>query len=390
MDRPHRNTYLSLFSGCGGLDLGFERAGFRGLLGVDIDPIALGVLEANIGSPIAQIDLSKEIPHLPSADVLLAGSPCQGFSAAGFRRLDDPRNSLLLVAPAVAAMLKPKVVVAENVPGAMNGAHKAYWDRLHHDLRLGGYQTCDLVIDSSDHGVPQRRKRIFLVGWNTGHIAEPTLPIKPRLVLRDALDRIDGTPNHMPNHLAFSSADYKIACRIGTGQKLTNSRGGDSAIHTWDIPEVFGRTNKSERTVLESVLKLRRTERRRTFGDADPVSVDRLKREFGEVVVASLVRKKFLIKDGRYVDLTHTFNGKYRRQAMTLPSRTVDTRFGDPQLFLHPTEHRAFTVREAARVQGFGDDFIFSGQVKQQFRMIGNAVPPPVAHSVAAFVQTLI
>jgi DNA (cytosine-5)-methyltransferase 1 len=186
------------------------------------------------------------------------------------------------------------------------------------------------------------------------------------------------------------SVDGKIAARIGSGQKLTNSRGGESAVHTWNIPEVFGRTNAAERGVLEHVLKTRRTERRRTFGDADPVNRRQLTNKFSVQEVSSLLRKGYLKDMGRYVDLTHTFNGKYRRQQISMPSRTVDTRYGDPQLFLHPTESRPFTVREAARVQGFPDEFVFSGSTRQQFRMIGNAVPPPVGSAVARLAKSLL
>jgi DNA (cytosine-5)-methyltransferase 1 len=71
-------------------------------------------------------------------------------------------------------------------------------------------------------------------------------------------------------------------------------------------------------------------------------------------------------------------------------ARTVDTRFGDHRLFLHPIENRGFTVREAARIQGFRDDFVFSGTLAQQYRMIGNAVPPPVGRSVAELVRHLL
>jgi DNA (cytosine-5)-methyltransferase 1 len=384
-------VYLSLFSGCGGMDQGFEQAGFRGALSVDIDANALGVLSQNLKINVQELDLSCSDPSLTaSIDVLLAGSPCQGFSTAGLRKVDDPRNSLLLVAPRVAKKFLPKVIVAENVLGAISGSHAAYWDTLHQQLRALGYRTDDLRVDSSDFGVAQKRQRIFLIAWRTKTMQEIVLAPKPKKVLADVLTNLDGLANHQPILLRSGSQDFKIASRIGQGQKLTNSRGGDLSIHTWHIPDVFGRTNKLEREVLDTTLKLRRQIRRRDFGDADPVSAAVLKKQFGGEVLQRLIEKGYLRKVGSYLDLTHTFNGKYRRQRLDAPTRTVDTRFGDHRLFLHPTENRAFTVREAARVQGFGDDFIFSGTVAQQFRMIGNAVPPPVAQSVAELVRRLL
>lgn len=391
MARPHSPVYLSLFAGCGGLDHGFENAGFSGRLSVDNDVTALEVLSRNLKTPVQELDLSCNDPLAPGPiDVLLAGSPCQGFSTAGLRRVDDPRNSLLLVAPRIAAKLLPKVVVAENVPGAVAGSHRAYWESLHQQLRSIGYRTGDLRVDSSNFGVAQKRQRIFLIAWRTAVIRDLVLQPKPKKVLADVLFQIDGAANHSPVSLDPTSNDFKIANRIGPGQKLTNARGGELSIHTWHIPEVFGRTTKLEREVLDAVLRLRRQHRRRDFGDADPVSASILKNQFGAVVIQKLIEKNYLRPIGRYVDLTHTFNGKYRRQRLDAPARTVDTRFGDARLFLHPTENRAFTVREAARVQGFEDHFIFSGTTSQQYRMIGNAVPPPVAHSVAELVRELL
>lgn len=373
------------------MDQGFELAGFQGVLSVDIDETALNVLSTNLKLNVQSLDLSCENPDLNvQIDVLLAGSPCQGFSTAGLRKVDDPRNSLLFVAPRIAKKIRPKVVVAENVLGAVSGAHAAYWEALHQQLRALGYKTGDLRVDSSDLGVAQKRQRIFLIAWRTKVFQDLVLTQKPKRVLADALVNLDGLPNHDPVLLKANSQDFKIANRIGQGQKLTNSRSGDLAIHTWQIPEVFGRTNKLERQILDTTLRLRRQVRRRDFGDADPVSASVLKKQFGLEPVQSLIDKGYLRKLGHYVDLTHTFNGKYRRQRLDSPSRTVDTRFGDHRLFLHPTENRAFTVREAARLQGFGDEFIFSGTTVQQFRMIGNAVPPPVAQSVAELVRTLL
>jgi DNA (cytosine-5)-methyltransferase 1 len=385
--------YLSLFSGCGGLDLGFSEAGFEGVLSVDIDEAALLVHSTNFKHPVKKLDLTKELPHLDpeiEIDVLLAGSPCQGFSTAGLRKVDDPRNSLLFVAAQVAAKLKPKIVVAENVPGALSGEHKKYWTTLHEQLRAQGYSTRDLHVNSADFGVAQRRQRIFLIASRTGELSDFHMQKLPAISLGDVLGDLAGLSNHQPILLDKKTDDYKIAVRIGQGQKLTNARGGDRVVHTWDIPEVFGPTTVLERSVLNHVLKLRRQARRRDFGDADPVCTKFLIGIYGENILHTLVRKKYLRQVGDYHDLTGTFNGKFRRLDLGSPSRTVDTRFGDFRLFLHPLENRGFTVREAARIQGFPDSFCFSGSLAQQFRMIGNAVPPPLAYSVANLVTSLL
>ena len=205
--------------------------------------------------------------------------------------------------------------------------------------------------------------------------------------MRDALLAVDGLHNHEIVSLDHSSADYKIAAKLKPGQKLSNVREGPRAVHTWEIPEVFGRTNKYERTVLHQVIRLRRQNRIRDFGDADPVSTQLLNDLFGSKTLENLVKKGYLKKIGECHDLVGTFNGKYRRLHFDEPSYTVDTRFGNPRSFLHPTENRGFSVREAARIQGFPDEFIFSGTSAQQFRMIGNAVPPPMAENIALYLK---
>lgn len=386
-------SFASLFSGCGGLDLGFVQAGYRGVLSVDFEETALAVHKSNLSCPTQLLDLSQSDPVFESnchIDVLLAGSPCQGFSTIGQRRINDPRNALLWVAARVAAKHKPRVVVVENVPGALSGEHRHYWDALHQRLQEIGYTTVDLKLDCADFGVAQHRRRIFLIASLSGISNDLKLVASPRISISSALENIEEAPNHNPMQLLPSSIDYKIALRIAQGQKLTNSRGGPASVHTWDIPEVFGKTTKKEKELLNLVLRLRRQQRRRPVGDADPVCTETLTTKFGLDIVNSLVSKNYLRQLGEYHDLTHTFNGKYRRSRAEMPSRTVDTRFGDPKLSLHPTEHRAFTVREAARIQGFKDNFIFSGNADKQYRMIGNAVPPPLAFNIAKMVRNLL
>jgi DNA (cytosine-5)-methyltransferase 1 len=187
--------------------------------------------------------------------------------------------------------------------------------------------------------------------------------------------------------LPLDSREYKIAVRIAQGQKLSNVRASAAAIHTWDIPEVFGAVTSAERAVLEFVLRRRRQARRRDRGDADPVPLRDLREEFGEagvLLATALVAKRYLRRPGRsLVDLTQTFNGKYRRLDLDRPTHCVLTRFCDPTYFLHPTEHRPLTVREAARIQGFSDSFLFHGSPSAQARQVGNAVPPALARAVA-------
>jgi DNA (cytosine-5)-methyltransferase 1 len=101
----------------------------------------------------------------------------------------------------------------------------------------------------------------------------------------------------------------------------------------------------------------------------------------------ALIELGYLREIDDYVDITHTYNGKFRRLAWDNVSPTVDTHFGNASLFLHPDEHRPLSAREAARIQGFSDSFGLTGSRTQKFRLIGNAVPPPMAERIGRFVR---
>lgn len=387
------NSFVSLFSGCGGLDLGFILEGFHCSAAFDIDPIAVSVHRRNLGSPAQLLDLSGEaFPYSASnkPSVLLAGTPCQGFSTAGKRDPKDPRNNLLIRAAEIAIRLSPKVVVIENVAGVIAGEHRRFWDRALSILRGNGYTVAEVRCNAECFGVPQKRCRMVVIAWRNGRHCVVELPRHPGGTLRSALQNLKGTSDHVTMTLDPTSKAAMIARHIGPNQKLCNVRESDRSVHTWYIPSVFGRTNSRERRLLEALLHCRRRDRKRDFGDADPVTASTLARELKTTVgpiLATLVEKGYVRKENRLYDLVHTFNGKFRRLVWDEPAPTVDSRFGDPYYFLHPAEHRAFTIRETARIQGFPDTFLFEGHSRHKYRLIANAVPPPLARSVAAFVR---
>lgn len=392
---PTDFTFASLFSGCGGFDLGFVQAGFRCVAALDHDAAALAVHEKNFCARTVVCDLSNSVPMdlLRNVDVLLAGPPCQGFSTAGKRQLNDPRNALLLVAGQIAAKLRPKVVVVENVAGVKAGAHRQYWDALREGFRQAAYRTVELSCLGTTMGVPQIRRRNVMIAWQAERDIKVLLPERPGGVLSNALDGVESASNHDIRLLDRGSQMALIAKRIKPGQKLSNVRAGLAAVHTWDIPEVFGNTSSIERDLLEYLLRVRRRNRIRENGDADPVPLSMLVQGLGPgvcSVVEILIGKGYIRRASGSFDLAHAFNGKFRRLCWQKPSLTVDTRFGDPRYFLHPEENRGFTVREAARIQGFPDKFVFTGPTPVQYRLIGNAVPPPMANSIAEFVRDAI
>lgn len=377
-------TFASLFSGCGGFDLGFEDYGFQSLGAFDSDPDAVQNYSRNLGGPITQVDLTTELPGekaFRGVDVLAAGPPCQGFSTVGKRELNDERNYLLTLTGFIARRVKPRVLVVENVPGSVAGEHGRYLNALESMMRLSGYSTRTIMVQVSNLGMAQLRRRVLFFAWNTGRdfYAEPLS--LPAADLKSILIGATKLPNHDPKFLEPGTKEWQIARKIGPGQKLSNVRGGSNAVATWDIPEVFGPISDNERTVLELLRRLRRQDRVRQNGDADPVSIARLEAALGPhfvSLVGGLIEKGYLRRASSGVDLVGTFNGKFRRLSWERPSSTVDTRFGSPRYFLHPSQQRGFSVREAARIQGFPDSFFFHGTNQIQHRIVGNAVPPPL------------
>jgi len=388
--------FASLFSGCGGFDLGFLSHGFQSCGAYDLDTAAIENFKANVRPEAIRANLWHGVPNETSVralDALIAGPPCQGFSTVGKRDLDDERNKLLLLTGTLARRLTPRVLVVENVSGALAGDHSYYFEQLEIMMRLSGYRTHTMICQVLHLGMAQLRRRVLFFAWRTGRDITFSQPTIPPSTLRSALRGISTLKNHNPRTLKESEKDWLIAQRIRPGQKLSNVRGGSNSVPTWDIPEVFGSVTEHEKTVLELLRRLRRQERRRDLGDADPVSLSRLEAALGRrfnKIVDALVDKGYLRRIDNHIDLVGTFNGKYRRLSWEKPSCTVDTRFGSPRYYLHPSKSRGFTVREAARIQGFPDSYAFSGTELQQYRMIGNAVPPPLGAFAADLVKKLL
>lgn len=387
---------VSLFSGCGGLDIGFEQVGFEVIAAYEAHDRTAQTYNLNLKNVARSRVLDEGSDIGQGADIVLATPPCQGFSTAGGYRQEDPRNDLLSVAAKLIVSAKPRVAVIENVAALGNSRNRNTMQVAIDILIAGGYAVEFKVLEAERLGVPQRRRRLFIIARiGRAHFHIAGLGDGPRtLGLANVFGGLNAqATDHNPKPLTKNSNHERIARRIGQGQKLCNVRVGDAAVPTWDIPEVFGEVTADERRILELVQRLRRTERERSFGDADPVSLERLSFAYGRDPtsnVDSLVGKSYLRRLNGKIDLTNTFNGKYRRLDLNDVSPTVDTRFGDFRLFLHPTQQRGMTVREAARIQGFPDSFTFDKDERIAFTQVGNAVPPPVGYAVATFVRSLL
>lgn len=328
-------NFISLFTGAGGLDIGFKEAGHNCLLASDIMKEAELTYSYNYPSvpffreDIRQIPLDKfkKVIGDKEVDVIIGGPPCQGFSNMGNKNSSDPRNYLFENYVSLVNTFKPKCFLFENVKGLLTMFEGRFFENIVNSFLSIGYSISYTLIDSSLYGVPQKRERVFLMGTRLQHkkFNFPKPDVKPYGFLKsfknvgDAInDLADFENEEFPNHIILNHSDivkrrYEL---IPEGGKLPKPE---------DLPEDI---------------------RRKNFGN------------------------------------TYT-----RLDRKTISSTIVP---GNNALPVHPYLARSLTPREAARIQTFPDDFIFKGDRRSQCILVGNAVPPLLAAKLADSIDKFI
>jgi DNA (cytosine-5)-methyltransferase 1 len=333
-------TIIDLFSGCGGLSRGFEMADFNVLLGIDNWLDALKTFEKNHNnSKILHADLQNIHPkdvqfnfNLPSVDIIVGGPPCQGFSIAGKRAVDDDRNKLYKNFVEFVAYFKPKAFVMENVPNIMSMDNGEVKKQILSDFTNLGYNISYKVLLASDYGVPQNRKRAFFVGLLNGKTFEfPEKNIENPVTSWEAI-------SDLPDSEVIDGYKYPMPPQ---SEYQTIMRKHSTTLHNQQL------TAHSEKTVSTIALV------------PDGSNYKSLPME---------------LKNTRNVNIAWT------RLNSQKPSFTIDT--GHRHHF-HYKFNRVPTVRESARIQSFPDDFIFLGTKTSQYKQVGNAVPPLLGKAIA-------
>lgn len=326
--RSGKPTVLSMFSGCGGMDLGFQQAGFEIVWANDIMPDACATYRKNLGE-IIEGDIGQlDPPDVKNLDVLIAGFPCQAFSNAGSRAgIMDPRGILYTQCIRFIKTLKPKVVLFENVRGLLSipGKDKHLIEEICDDLADEGYEIHMKLVNAAHYGVPQNRIRVIVVGISKesdvkGFRFPPHVTGKD-LSIGSLLDPVQGIPNRR-DFLRLNPQAVTLGSLVPEGG-------------SWkDIPY-----------------------------DKLP---DRLKR----------IRKN--MRKYRWPNF-------FRRFHRTEIAGTITAAFKPENAGVwHPFRDRVLSAREVARIQSFPDDFEFVGSsVKAVYEMIGNAVPPLLGKTMA-------
>lgn len=348
----NKKYMIDLFSGCGGLSFGFEQAGFECIVGVDSDKPALETFKYNHPNASAMhLDLSKEesITEIISKidnrkiNLIVAGPPCQGFSLSGNRDETDKRNILFYSVFKLAASIKPKYIVIENVPGIATLYKGKAREAILEEFERLGYTCSEKILYAPDYGVPQIRKRMFFVGVlgdKVFEFPEPTHHKANYITCWDAISDLPSLENdvgsQVANYLSEPLTIYQDQMRDGA-EKLFNHVG----------------TNHSS-------------------------------------LVVSVIKQ--VPEGGNHKDLpegvgtSRKFNEAWTRYHSEKPSKTIDT--GHRNHF-HYKWHRVPTARENARLQSFPDSFRFLGSKTQQEKQVGNAVPPRLGYALGKQILSL-
>lgn len=321
---------VSLFSGAGGLDLGFKKAGFSIIAANEFDKSIWSTYERNHDAPLIKgdiRDISSE--QFPDCDGIIGGPPCQSWSEAGAQRgINDPRGQLFFEYIRILKDLQPTFFVAENVKGMAAKRHEEAVRNIVNNFNDAGYTVHTMLLNAADYGVAQDRKRIFYVGFRKDLDVnfEPPTPLDKKLTLKDVI------------------WDLRASALPAQDRQHTNGALCNPANHEY-ITGGFSPIYMSSNRV----------------------------RQWNE--------QSFTIQAGGRHAPCHP---QAPRMVKVAPGRMK---------FEEGKEHtyRRLTVRECARIQGFPDSFIFDYEnLTNGYKMVGNAVPIELAHQIAKQIKTTL
>lgn len=366
-NKPHSPapTVIDLFSGAGGFSLAALHCGLNVLAAVELDRDACQTYRTNIVAKrtpstrlyetdilaLSATQLRADLKLQPGElDILIGGPPCQGFSTHRIhdQGVNDPRNTLLLRYFDFVKALQPRLFLVENVPGLLWPRHAAYLDRFQHIAQENGYTMLQPVcLNARDYGVPQNRERVFLLGIRADIDATALVwPPAPthfapnsgaQAIWQNAAVAFEPPSPNAANKLLQALGPEKLT-QLQFGQPVPSPEQDACAVHMRHTPALLARFAQT------------------------PVNGSR----------TDIAFRLACHKDGYpgHKDV-------YGRIRLAQPGPTITTGCFNPSKgrFLHPWLDHGISVRHAARLQTFPDDFIFSGGMTNQGKQVGNAVP---------------
>lgn len=349
---------VSLFSGGGGLDLGFKNAGYNILWAIDNNKNAVATYRTNIGNHIMCADITKINPDdIPTADIVIGGPPCQSFSLAGNRNVEDARGQLVWKYIDIIKHVKPKTFVFENVTGllsAKNSNGEKIFELLKKTFVDIGYNIESKVVNAVDYGIPQKRKRVIIVGLQGNAKFE--------------------FPAATHNETGIGLKKYvSVEEALGDLPSAIEDENG-TVLYQCEAQNDYQKRMRTDKGVTEHFMP--------QMSELDKYIVSHVKPGGNYMDIPSDVKSeriKRLQRDGGHTTC-------YGRMHPEQPSYTINTYFNRPNVGcnIHYSQDRLITVREALRLQSFPDSYqIFSTSKQGRNLIVGNAVPPLLAEIIA-------
>jgi DNA (cytosine-5)-methyltransferase 1 len=364
MQISHRTyEFYDLFCGAGGLSVGIEKNGFEVKMAVEKDLSAVKTYHFNrphlTFSQIIQDDITKHLDDikLPYAPLIVGGPPCQGFSNANKQqKANDPRNELYKYFVKKVQTVKPEIFLLENVIGILR-----FFEKIQKDFNSVGYHVKHFTLDTADFGFPQNRKRVFILGFKT-EFSDLNLDVD------------------------------KIFCRQISEHYSTQSFNLMDAINL--LPNVIAKTKRNA-TYFESdewggsfikSIKLNDKYSILLNGGKNKLPILNHKAKYNnprDIEIYSLLHpgdnsdSEKIAHINPYVLRSDVFKDKFYKLRPDQACKTLTSHmYYDCHMYIHPFQSRGLTPREAARIQGFPDDYLFLGSPNEWYRQIGNAVSP--------------
>jgi DNA (cytosine-5)-methyltransferase 1 len=375
-------TAVDLFSGAGGASLGLGNAGFDLRAAADISAACGLTHQANLPGEFLVADLrdidDSKVLHAAGLragdlDLLFAGPPCQGFSIIGSRVVWDERNNLFREVLRLARDLRPRCVVIENVPGLVTLARGAYLRAILQGLADAGYAAACAELLAAQYGAPQMRWRLIIVGWRTdlgipaGYGFPP--PSAGTGAIGDLLPNCTITSSQLAGFVTAREAIADLPA-VAAGEEISSYAGPPQGIYQQQMrhqlrDELYN--HYAARLSPANLTRLGHLKPGQDWRDLPPE----------------------LLPKGMQRALRKDHTRRYRRMTWDGVPRSVITRFRDPKSgeYTHPDQDRTITIREAARLQGFPDRFIFHGDRSSQYDQVGNAVPVQLAQAIGTEIQ---
>lgn len=399
------HKFIDLFSGCGGLSEGFMQEGFEPLCHVDYDKPSCdtisnrlrfkGVSYEEIEKSVVCGDLTSSDTHASlinvigqkCVDIVIGGPPCQAFSSVGrardpFSMRNDPRNYLFKCYMEILEKYKPKIFVFENVSGLLSARPNGNLILSEILADMGqNYSVCNdrdvILLNSVHYGVPQIRKRVILIGVRKDlnlNVRDVYAAIKKTHYSPEM--EAEGVKNGLKKYVTVRDAIFDLPI-------LKPGEGKDEIDYSLEEDQ----SNEYLRLIRKGAPRILWNHVARRHNEDDQSRYRILSKNNWQLRDLAKVRPDLIHHDPNH------FGNRYTVQEFDKPGRTVVAHlYKDGNLFIHPDhkQQRTFTVREAARIQSFPDNFRFLGSRTNQYKQVGNAVPPLMARAIAKTIKGII